>query len=139
MRRRDPSRQEVRETLREAEKLVKDSLETAKTDSLSEAIRQLYQVFPKEQWLVRAVTRYLLATVEEQSRHTWLVRGIPELGDKKAYYLVTQVGDRYECSCYNAPFGWTRRKNICTHIAAVMLYKRRRYIDEYISDENNDY
>jgi hypothetical protein len=133
MKRTNPYSPHVREALKHAEKLVKESMNSPKTDSLSQTLRQLYGIFPRESWLARSLARYLLGTVEEQSRHSWLVKGVPELGDKKPFYLVTWAGDKYECTCYNAPFGWSRRKNICTHIAAVILYRRRKYIDEYFS------
>jgi len=130
-----PTQLGLREAFREARRIVEESIALAspRRDSLGRAVRELYSVFPRREWLVRALARYLLGTVEEQSRSVWLVRGIPELGDKKPFYLVTQAGDRYECSCYRTPHGVARRRSICTHVAAVIIYKKRkRYIDEYV-------
>ena len=31
---------------------------------------------------------------------------------------------RWHCSCYFSHFGFARQRDVCTHVAAVMLYRR---------------
>ncbi|MHB9302393.1 hypothetical protein [Thermofilum pendens] len=121
----------VKQALREAREIIRRTLGGQPGGSLEEALRDLYERVPREEWLRRALARYLLGTVERQGSSTWVVRGVPELGDRKPLYIVTFTGDRYECSCYRGAYGWARRRSICTHIGAVMLERRRRRIDDY--------
>ena len=63
----------------------------------------------------------------------WVVPGLPELGDNYGQYNVwyDPSQGRYECDCFYRAWGRRRRKEICTHIAAVMLHRRQRKIGEY--------
>jgi hypothetical protein len=56
----------------------------------------------------------------------YLVYGRQELGDWKPLYQVwfSEGEGRWLCTCYLSAFGFRRRREICTHIAAVMLYRR---------------
>jgi len=55
----------------------------------------------------------------------YLVYGRWELGDWKPMYQVwfSEREGRWLCTCYLSAFGFRRRREICTHIAAVMLYR----------------
>jgi len=80
-----------------------------------------------ESWIVRAIVRMFF--VKEVRELVWRVKGLPELGDMYDEYLVTFSKDkkRYICSCFShGRVEWRRRrqKEICTHIAAVILYRR---------------
>ena len=102
-------------------------------ESLVEALRELMRAFPGKprSWYFRAVYRVLRKTVKRR-RGYWLVEGLPELGDTKPAYIVVQDrAGRYNCSCYTGLYGALRAKHVCTHIAAVMLYRRQMKIMEF--------
>ena len=102
-------------------------------ESLTEALRDLLYTFPGKprSWYFRATYRVLKNTVKRK-RGYWIVEGLPELGDTKPAYTVTQdKTGKYFCTCYSSLYGVVRQKHICTHIAAVMLHRRQRKITEY--------
>ena len=102
-------------------------------ESLVEALQELIRAFPGKprSWYFRATYRVLKGTVKRKKGY-WLVRGLEELGDTKPAYIVVQDRTgRYNCSCYTGLYGALRAKHVCTHIAAVMLYRRQRKITEY--------
>jgi hypothetical protein len=125
----DPER--VRRAKRAARRIVKQALKGERRDSLAEAIKSIYMDVPRESWVARAVARLLLRTVERVSESVWRVYGVPELGDWYNEYVVSLEGGKYRCSCFNTKFGYVRRARICTHIAAVMLKRRQRKIEDY--------
>jgi len=116
----------VREAEREARCVVRRALEGSRSDEFSIAILDLYREIPRESWLVRGVARVLLGTVVRKGEGTWLVYGVPELGDWHGYYIVSLEKGKYRCSCYSSKWGWRRARRICTHVAAVMLARRAR-------------
>ena len=118
----DPER--VREARREALRAVREALQGLRRDELASAIAELYGEIPREGWLARGVARVLLGTVVRRGGSTWLVYGVPELGDWHGYYIVSLEEGRYRCSCYSSKWGWRRAGRICTHVAAVMLARR---------------
>ena len=119
----------VRETRRRARAIVREALE-GEGGELAAAILDLHSEVPRRDWIARAVTRVLLGTVERKGEDTWLVYGVPELGDWHGYYIVSLEGGRYRCSCYSTKWGWRRAGRICTHVAAVMLSRRaERYAE----------
>ncbi len=67
-----------------------------------------------------------LGDVREVRENLYLVYGRRELGDWKPLYQVwfSEREGRWLCTCYLSAFGFRRRREICTHIAAVMLYRR---------------
>jgi len=69
-----------------------------------------------------------LGDVREVRENLYLVQGRRELGDWKLLYQVwySEREGRWHCTCYASAFGFRRRREICTHIAAVMLYRRYR-------------
>ncbi|MEM3943753.1 MAG: hypothetical protein QXJ59_06685 [Thermofilaceae archaeon] len=121
------SREELEEIRRRARELVRRALRGESDAPLARAIRDLFSDVPRRSWIERAVTRFLAHTVERRGRTVYVVRGLPELGDWKEAYVVQRVGERlYHCSCYSSSYGYVRRARICTHIAAVILYRRWR-------------
>jgi hypothetical protein len=90
----------VREFRREARRVVRETLREERGDELAAAIKSLYADVPREEWVARAVARFLLGTVARKGEGTWLVYGVPELGDWHGYYTVVLEGGRYRCSCY---------------------------------------
>jgi hypothetical protein len=97
-------------------------------DPLRRAVESLRGDFPgkSRSWIRRALLR--LGDVKEVRENLYLVQGRRELGDWKPLYQVwfSEREGRWHCTCYASAFGFRRRKEICTHIAAVMLYRRYR-------------
>jgi hypothetical protein len=97
-------------------------------DPLRRAVESLSSTFPgkSRSWIRRAILR--LGDVREVRENLYLVYGRRELGDWKLQYQVwfSEREGRWYCTCYASAFGFRRRKEICTHIAAVMLYRRYR-------------
>jgi hypothetical protein len=97
-------------------------------DPLRRAVESLREDFPgkSRSWIRRALLR--LGDVREVRENLYLVYGRRELGDWKPLYQVwfSEREGRWHCTCYASAFGFRRRKEICTHIAAVMLYRRYR-------------
>jgi len=97
-------------------------------DPLRRAVQSLREDFPGKSysWIKRALLR--LGDVKEVRENLYLVQGRRELGDWKPLYQVwfSEREERWLCTCYASAFGFRRRKEICTHIAAVMLYRRYR-------------
>jgi hypothetical protein len=97
-------------------------------DPLRRAVESLSKTFPgkSRSWIRRALLR--LGDVREVRENLYLVQGRRELGDWKPLYQVwfSEREGRWYCTCYASAFGFRRRREICTHIAAVMLYRRYR-------------
>jgi len=97
-------------------------------DPLRRAVESLSSTFPgkSRSWIRRALLR--LGDVREVRENLYLVYGRRDLGDWKLQYQVwfSEREGRWYCTCYASAFGFRRRKEICTHIAAVMLYRRYR-------------
>ena len=97
-------------------------------DPLRRAVESLSSTFPgkSRSWIRRALLR--LGDVREVRENLYLVQGRRELGDWKPLYQVwfSEKEGRWFCTCYLSAFGFRRRREICTHIAAVMLYRRYR-------------
>ena len=93
-------------------------------EAAARGLKGLLKSFPRKPitWYERAVARFLMGVEEISPRH-WLVRGIAELGDRKPYYNVVWTGDRYVCDCYSSRYGRGREKMVCTHVAAVIIYR----------------
>jgi len=91
-------------------------------------VESLSSTFPgkSRSWIRRAILR--LGDVKEVRENLYLVQGRRELGDWKPLYQVwfSEREGRWLCTCYLSAFGFRRRREICTHIAAVMLYRRYR-------------
>jgi hypothetical protein len=97
-------------------------------DPFKWAVESLSRAFPgkSSRWIKRALLR--LGDVREVRENLYLVYGRRELGDWKPLYQVwfSEREGRWLCTCYSSAFGFRRRREICTHIAAVLLYRRYR-------------
>ena len=97
-------------------------------DPFKWAVESLSRAFPgkSSRWIKRALLR--LGDVREVRENLYLVYGRSELGDWKPLYQVwfSEREGRWLCTCYSSAFGFRRRREICTHIAAVLLYRRYR-------------
>jgi len=95
-------------------------------DPLRRAVESLREDFPGKSysWIKRALLR--LGDVREVRENLYVVYGRRELGDWKPLYQVwfSEREGRWFCTCYLSAFGFRRRREICTHVAAVMLYRR---------------
>ena len=94
--------------------------------ALDDAVGRLREMFPgrPHSWIKRAVLR--LGDVREVRDGLYVVYGRRELGDWKPLYHVwlSEREGRWLCTCYFGAYGW--RRMICTHVAAVMLFRRYR-------------
>jgi hypothetical protein len=91
-------------------------------------VESLREDFPGKSysWIKRALMR--LGDVREVRENLYLIYGRRELGDWKPLYQVwfSEREGRWYCTCYASAFGTRRRREICTHIAAVLLHRRHR-------------
>ncbi|PLC68436.1 hypothetical protein B7L70_03470 [Vulcanisaeta sp. EB80] len=95
------------------------------------AIERLMEEFPSKSrsWVRRALVRFMKNTVKEFGEGVWVVKGLPELGDKYPTYVVRFKENKYQCSCFESNWGLRRRSEVCTHIAAVILYRNYKRLD----------
>ena len=95
------------------------------------AIERLREDFPNKSksWIRRALIRFMKGTVKEFNENTWVVKGLTELGDRYPTYVVRLRDGRYYCSCFESSWGLRRKSEICTHIAAVILYRNYKRLD----------
>ena len=97
-------------------------------DPLKWAVESLSRTFPgkSRRWIKRTIMR--LGDVREAGDGLYVVYGRRELGDWRQMYQVwySEREGRWYCTCFTSAFGFRRRREICTHIAAVMLYRRYR-------------
>ncbi len=74
-------------------------------------------------WKRRVIKRVIENTViRVLPGKIWIVKGLPELGDRYPFYEIFRKGNNYICSCYT--HSWSSRRRPCTHIGAVLLYER---------------
>ena len=93
---------------------------------LMDALDEVRSKFPgkSDSWYVRAVLR-ILSGVKMVRKDHWIVPGSHVLGDYYPYYNVVLGSDgKYVCDCHVHAYGYVRKSRICTHIAAVMVYRR---------------
>jgi hypothetical protein len=95
-------------------------------DPLEIALERLRERFPGKpgSWLVRALLR--LRDVREAGWGLYVVYGRRELGDRRPLYHVWLSRGHWLCTCHLSAWGWRRSRGICTHVAAVMLYRQYR-------------
>jgi len=95
------------------------------------AIERLREDFPNKSksWIRRALIRFMRGTVKEYGENVWIVRGLPELGDRYPTYIVRLRDGEYYCSCFESSWGLRRKSEVCTHIAAVILYRNYKRLD----------
>jgi hypothetical protein len=97
-----------------------------RADPFERAVDSLSKTFPgkSRRWIRRALLR--LGDVREVRDNLYLVYGRREFGDWKPLYQAwfSEGEGRWLCTCYLSAFGFRWRREICTHIAAVMLYSR---------------
>jgi len=70
-------------------------------------------------------------TVQQTGERAWLVHGDAKMGDAYPNYQVElKAGERkYNCSCYGHGRGEYRRRRMCSHVLAVILYRKKK-VDE---------
>ena len=88
-------------------------------------IERLRAKFPgkSSSWVRRALRRFESGSVRQINENAWVVSGDPKLGDKYPTYVVRFRDGRYYCSCFETSWGLRRKAEVCTHIAAVILYR----------------
>lgn len=65
----------------------------------------------------------------------WSVAGDPKLGDVHESYAVflDDQTHRYVCACYGSAWGDVRRKNVCSHVLAVILHRKRLPVEQGVA------
>ena len=88
-------------------------------------IERLKAKFPGKSgsWIRRALRRFESGSVKQVGDGVWVVSGDSRLGDKYPTYVVRFRDGRYYCSCFELNWGLRRKAEVCTHIAAVILYR----------------
>jgi hypothetical protein len=93
-------------------------------DIVEDPLDALRRRFPgkSKAWLRRALAR--LGDVEEAGGY-YIVKGRPDLGDRYPQYHVwwSEAEGRWVCTCYLTEWGPRRARDVCTHVAAVLLYR----------------
>lgn len=56
--------------------------------------------------------------------NVWSVTGDSKLGDVHHNYEVVLNGKKYDCTCHTSAHGETRARRMCSHVLAVILYRR---------------
>lgn len=69
--------------------------------------------------------RALQRKVHADGPTSWIIDGDPRLSDQQAAYHVTLEDEVYECSCFSTRHGDVRRRKGCSHVAAVVLWRKR--------------
>jgi len=95
-----------------------------------EALNEFMSTFGgRSEWVKKSINRLVDVSyvgLNKRLQHTYRVEKNPKFGDvgkRKKYYVVT-VGQSYWCTCYYGKFGKFRRKAMCTHVGAVILYRK---------------
>ncbi len=118
-----------------AEVSMKYGLEWSEALILCEVLKELRESFPNKSssWFQRAALRAL--TVRKVSDKVWVVSGFYSLGDSYTRYAVRYDSEekRYICDCFLHFMGRVREYKICTHVAAVIVYRKmQRRLSEWI-------
>lgn len=74
----------------------------------------------------RARKRLVRAGPAEVEKGLWVLPGFPDLGDSREEYRVRLTGRHYTCDCYGRMWGEARERRICSHVVAVILWRRLR-------------
>lgn len=71
----------------------------------------------------RGVKRF--KDLRQETPSSWVIAGNTRLNDTHTAYRVTIEDEQYECSCFALTHGDTRRRKGCSHVAAVVLWRKR--------------
>lgn len=77
-----------------------------------------------KQFRFSLVERAQKRVVTPAGLNMWTVAGDTRLGDVYGSYTVRLAGGRYYCSCYEHKYGDVRQRALCSHVLAVMLWRR---------------
>ncbi len=98
----------------------------SRVDIPPKILQKFREMFPNKStsWIRRCIAR-LPDVVEGKVRGVWFVRGNAKLGDAYSQYIVKYIAGKYMCSCMERerPYHSRRRKELCTHVGAVILYR----------------
>jgi Rad3-related DNA helicase len=87
----------------------------------------------RESLVERAELRLSRARPVRRNRDEWELPGYDDLGDEYPRYIVRLAGNRYICTCYGHYGGDIRQRRICSHVLAVILW-RKDHRDDYRGD-----
>ncbi|MCL6558026.1 MAG: ATP-dependent DNA helicase [Firmicutes bacterium] len=87
------------------------------------------KIEPEEKFRASLVTRAKKRTVVPAGENVWRVAGDPKLGDTYPVYRVVLNGKRYSCSCYTHYWGESRANRVCSHVLAVIMYRRKHKLE----------
>jgi len=95
-----------------------------------EAVNEFMSTFGgRKEWVKKSINRLVDVSyvgLNKKLQHTYRIEKNPRFGDvgrRKKYYVVT-VGPGYWCTCYYGKYGKFRKKAMCTHVGAVILYRK---------------
>lgn len=103
---------------------------------LALSIEKLKRKFPNKSssWILRAAIRVIIGILPLSS-NAWKVPGLMELNDYYSWYYVRfdNAVSVYKCDCYYHAWGFYRKYKVCTHVAAVLVFKEmNRLMSEYL-------
>ena len=66
-------------------------------------------------------------TVEQIGERAWQVLGSSKLSDAYPEYIITLPtgATKYDCTCYGHGMGDVRRRKMCSHVLAVVLWRKK--------------
>jgi len=100
--------------------MIDASWETEKTDP-----REKF----RESLVERAELRLSRARPIRRGPDEWELPGYEDLGDEYPRYTVRLAGNRYVCTCYGHYGGEVRQRRICSHVLAVILWRKQHRED----------
>lgn len=82
---------------------------------------------PSVVYRARQRLRHQAPTTDPKRAGAWRLPGLDRFGDTYDDYWVTLAGKTYACTCWGHMGGEFRRRRICSHILAVMLWRRTNH------------
>lgn len=79
----------------------------------------------RESLVERAELRLSRAKPVRRGPDEWELPGYEDLGDEYPRYVVRLAGNRYVCTCYGHYGGEARRRRVCSHVLAVILWRKQ--------------
>lgn len=79
---------------------------------------------PRIVWRARKRLEHQTPVNDWRKSDAWVLPGIASLGDQYPEYIVTLHDHHYICTCWSHVGGGTRRRHICSHAVAIMLWRR---------------
>lgn len=74
-------------------------------------------------WIGTCLKR--LNDITHEAPNMWKLKGRREFNDHQKVYLVRFIPNdaKYSCTCFETRYGHVRRKEVCTHIGSIILWR----------------